>query len=238
MLMYFHSSSHTNPFVGLMLIVFLIIAAIFRLFQGRDVTPPRSLELQALAGKLAFTSFNPSPNYSFVMGWNFLASLPQGEDRYAFNILEGTYQDQKLFVFDYHFNPGRQREDGRDCTMLMLIVPAVFPQLLIGSQTGEDPLSRVAGLFSGTEIKLESAEFSRTFRVRSRDKKFAYDACNPQMMDYLLANRDLRIEIQGPVILLAFAGQMPVSDIEPNLERLAQIRALLPQYLFEQNQNK
>ena len=40
--------------------------------------------------------------------------------------------------------------------------------------------------------------------MRSKDKKFAYDVCNAQMMEYLLANRDLSIEIEGPALALAF----------------------------------
>jgi hypothetical protein len=40
--------------------------------------------------------------------------------------------------------------------------------------------------------------------VRSPDKKFAYDVCHAQMMEYLLANRDLSIEIENEVIALAF----------------------------------
>ncbi len=114
----------------------------------------------------------------------------------------------------------------------MLIAQEYFPQLLIEPENSEDLFSRAANLFTNNDIKFESAEFSRNFRVRSRDKKFAYDVCNPQMMDYLLANGDLRIEIQGPAILLAFTPQVPVDQIEFNLERLAQIRSLLPQYLF------
>src|ERR1035441_7551738 len=82
------------------------------------------------------------------------------------------------------------------------------------------------------DIKFESAEFARTYRVQSKDKRFAYDVCNPQMIEYLLANPGLQVEIQGPVILLAFEPQVPVSRIEFNLQRLVEIRTRLPEYLF------
>jgi hypothetical protein len=193
----------------------------------------RSTSLQALADKLAFTSFSTDRDYEFVMGWSFLGFLSQGEDRYAFNILEGTYHDQKLFVFDYHFKVGTTRDDDdRYYTMFMLIEKEYFPQLLIEPESSEDLFSRVANLFTNNDIKFESAEFSRTYRVRSGDKKFAYDVCNPQMMDYLLANGNLKIEINGPAILLAHSPQAPVDTIELGLGRLAQIRSLLPEYLF------
>jgi hypothetical protein len=111
----------------------------------------------------------------------------------------------------------------------MLIVPEAFPRLTIRPQ---DALGRIEGAFDVEDIKLESVEFSKLYRVRCPDKKFAYDVCNPQMIEYLLSNPRLEIEIQGPVILLAFTPPLPVPDIEFNLQRIAQIRALMPQYLF------
>ena len=52
------------------------------------------------------------------------------------------------------------------------------------------------------------------------------------MIEYLLANPGLQIEIQGPVIMLVFEPPLSAGKIEFNLPRLAQIRALLPEYLF------
>ena len=71
--------------------------------------------------------------------------------------------------------------------------------------------------------------------MRSPDKKFAYDVCNPQMIDYLLKNPGLQMEIQGPALLLTFEPRLPAGKIEFNLQRLAQIRSFLPEYLFSQN---
>lgn len=252
MLMYVHVNGRMTPTVVGFAIA-AVIMVILRALQGSSGMPrrstglmdlfanlgftrftpdARSTSLQALADKLAFTSFSPGRDYNFVMSWNFLGCLSQGEDRYAFNILKGAYQGQKLFVFDYHFRIGSRDDDERYCTIFMLIEPEAFPQILIEPASSEDLFSKAANLFTNSDIKFESAEFSRAFRVRSRDKKFAYDVCNPQMMDYLLANGNLRIEIQGPAILLAHSPQAPVDAIELGLERLAQIRSLLPQYLF------
>ncbi len=190
----------------------------------------RSWELKILAQRLGFTGFNATPNPEFVMGWNFLDCLSPGENRYAFDILEGTYQGQKLFVFDYHFlNLAAKDQEHQYYTILMLIVPQAFPKLTIRAQ---DLLRQVEGAFDNEDVKFESAEFSKAYRVRCRDKKFAYDVCNPQMMEFLLANRDLKIEIQGPVISVAFEWLLSVGLIEINLQRLAQIRSLMPQYLF------
>lgn len=186
--------------------------------------------MKLLADRLGFAVFNAAPNYEFVLDWGFLGWFSRGDNRYAFNLLEGTYHDQKLFACDYHFqiNSGKNVEH-QYYTILMLVVPTAFLKLTIQPQ---DIVGRIEGAFDSEDIKFESAEFSKAYRVRCQDKKFGYDVCNPQMIDYLLSNRGLAIEIQGPLISLAFKPQLPVPEIEFNLQRIAQIRALLPQYLF------
>jgi hypothetical protein len=194
----------------------------------------RSYALQELATQLKFDEFNPNRDEGFVTGWGFLNSLKGGENRYAFNLLRGKYHEQSLFVFDYHYETGSDKNKvNHNLTMLMLVVKEVFPKMTIGPESFGDKIATAFGVEN--DIKFESAEFSRAFCVRSEDKKFAYDVCNAQMIDYLLANRDLHVEIQGPVILLAFSQLVPVGQIEFNLQRLVEIRTLMPNYLFTQS---
>lgn len=219
--------------VQVLMAILIGVAAIVSAINRGRADRQRSFNLQALAARLGFDGFNPNHDEEFAMGWGFLSRLAQGNDRYAFNILRGTYHEQRLFVFDYHYQTGsgRSRKEHR-FTMLMLVCKEAFPQVTIGPES-DSLLTKVAAAFGGEDsIQFESAEFSRTFRVRSKDKRFAYDVCNPQMMEYLLANRDLEVEIQGPVILLAFDPQLPVGQIEFNLQRLIEIRSRLPEYLF------
>ena len=226
-----HSSGETI-FILLFIGAFVVAGIVGSLSQMR-ARRQRVLDLQMLATRLGFDDFNPARDEGFAMGWGFLSRLAEGQERYAFNILRGTYQEQRLFVFDYHYQTGSGKNRKEHyLTLLMLIVKEAFPQVTIDPE-GESLLTKVAAAFGGEDrIQFESAEFSRTFRVRSPDKKFAYDVCNAKMMEYLLANRDLGVEIQGPAILLAFDPQLPVGQIEFNLQRLIEIRSRLPEYLF------
>jgi hypothetical protein len=227
MLLYLHHSG--GPFEWLFIAAFIIIAIIGAAIQSQKASN-RSSSLHALSIQLGFDSFSSAGDRNFPVGWGFLSPLSQGENRFAFNMMEGTYQNQKIFIFDYHYQTGSGKNTkDHYFTIFMLIVKEAFPRLAVSP---ENLVAKIEGVFDGQDIKFESAEFSRVYRVRSLDKKFAYDVCNPQMMDYLLANPGLEIEIQGPVISLVFKPQLPVDQIEPNLQRLAQIRALLPQYLL------
>ena len=83
------------------------------------------------------------------------------------------------------------------------------------------------------DIDFESHEFSKKFVVRSKDKKFAYDFCNAQMIDYLLGHPDINIEVDQNSLALGFGSCLKVEEIEPHLKQLIRIRSLIPGYVFE-----
>ncbi|HUC85683.1 MAG TPA: hypothetical protein VL970_10865 [Candidatus Acidoferrales bacterium] len=224
-------------FENVLLITFValaLISAVVGSLRRARTAAHRQLDLDVLARRLSFDDFHSRRDDDFAAGWGFLSPLAQGEDRFAFNILRGRYHDQSLFIFDYHFrtSSGKQRQE-HYCTFLMLVFKEVFPQIRIQPESLGMKIADALGL--GGDIKFESAAFAKLYGVRSADKKFAYDVCNTQMIEYLLANPGLRVEIQGPALLLAFEPQLPVSRIEFELQRLVEIRSRMPEYLFAQS---
>lgn len=230
MLMYIQGSHGSlGPWEWLFLAIALVIIVIAAVRQ-KNAAYARTVSLLALSSRLGFDNFEQGPEPDFALGWAFLDPLARGNRRFAFNIFRGTYHGEQMFIFDYHYETGsgKNRKD-HYLTMFMLVLKECFPQVTLKP---ENLLSKIEGAFDSENIKFESAEFSRAFCVHSADKKFAYDVCNAQMMEYLLVNRGLNLQIQGPVISLVFEPQLPVDQFELNLQRLAQIRALLPEYLF------
>ena len=220
------------PLVFVAVVVLVIIGAIFNAIAQRK----RREGLFELAVRLNL-DFRASQDFGIPGRFGFLKQLAQGDDRYATNVLSGKYQPKDILAFDYHYatyhtDKNGTHKDDHWFSFFILTMPAVFPDLTIRR---ENFLTRVAEAFGYQDIKFESAEFSRAFNVRSPDKKFAYDVCNGKMMEYLLANRDLSIEIENEVIALAFSTRLSVEQFEFNLRRLVEIRSRLPEYLFTQN---
>ena len=229
--------------LGAVLFIILLVGAMILAVIIKVISGPRESRAELsrrrgfrdLTTRLGFESFSPDRDDEFTRKWDFLHRLTHvGEDHYAFNLLRGTYHGQSLFIFDFIYMTGGSKNPQEHVgTMFLLIFKETFPLLTIGPEKFGAKLASGIGL--GGEIKFESAEFSKRFSVRCADKKFAYDICNPQMIDCLLANPRLEIEVQGPCLLLAFEPQLPVEQIEFNLQRLVQIRSLMPDYLFTQN---
>ena len=194
-------------------------------------------ETKEMADRLGL-QFDPGRNYSIPDDFGFLHHLTHGGNRYAFNILSGRHRETEMLAFDFHYEISGKGPDHelssshRYLTTAMALVPAYFPELRIAP---EGLLSKIAETLGEEDIHFESAEFTRVFCVRSRDKRFAYDVCNARVIDYLLENRDLNLQIQNCTLALASDEQWPAKEVEYNLERLCEIRSRLPQYLFAQN---
>jgi len=220
------------------IIIFLLFGALVvaGIIYGILAAKKRREELAALAARLGM-NFNPEKDRALASQFGFLDKLAQGSNRYAFNVLSGRYRQQDVLAFDYHYethstdSKGRHQTHHHHFSFFILILPRSFPELTI---VREGVFSKIAQAFGYDDIDFESAEFSRTFCVRSKDKRFAYDVCHAQMMEYLLANRDLSIEIEGRALALAFGARLSAEQIEFNLQRMLEIRSRLPEYLFAQ----
>jgi hypothetical protein len=217
----------------LLIVAVFVITAISSFVYNSIWTQKRQEGLIDLSRRLNL-DFSAVENYGIADRFDFLKQLAQGDNRYATNVFSGTFQQYQVLAFDYHYETRTHDKNGTHTehhwfSFFILTLPAFFPDLTIRH---ENFFIKVAEVFGYSDIKFESAEFSKTFCVRSPDKRFAYDVCNAKMIEYLLANRDLSIEIENNVLALAFTTRLSPEQIETNLQRLAEIRARLPEYLF------
>lgn len=218
------------------ILIFLVFAGLVvaGIIYGSIAARKRREALMQLAARLGLR-FSPARDYDLPRRFGFLNKLSQGSNRYAFNVLSGRWRDHDVLVFDYHYethstdSKGRRQTHHHYLSLFVLLLPLSFPEVTIAR---EGIFSKIAQAFGYDDIDFESAEFSRTFCVRAKNRRFAYDFCNPQMMEYLLENRDLNIEIENRALALAFHGHVDVAQIESNLARLVEIRRHMPEYLF------
>ena len=222
------------PAVIIFLVIIVIVVGIV---AGVISARKRRESMSQLAAQLGMR-FDPTHNRELARRYRFLDKLRSGSNRYAFNTLSGMYGEYDVTAFDYHYETHSTNSKGHRQThhhyfsFFMLHLPVSFPELKIA---GEGFFSKVAQAFGYDDIDFESHEFSRRFCVRSQDKKFAYDVCNARMIEYLLANDDLTIEIEDNVLAMSFSRRLSPDQIEPNLNRLIDVRSLIPDYLFSSN---
>jgi hypothetical protein len=159
-----------------------------------------------------------------------------GRDHYALNVIEGSFDEHPVAVFDYHYTTSGvwwwapSWNTHNYVSIVMLDLGQEFPELTIGPEGG-GLFKMIAEAFGGGDIDFESHEFSRQFDVHSKDKKFAYDFCNARMMEYLLG-RSASIEVDGSSLAVGYKNMHDVRSIKPRLASLVEIRSRMPNYLF------
>lgn len=212
---------------------FLVLVGVFA-YLGHLQAKKRREAFQAIAAELGF-SFRPDKDAGFARRFGFLEHMDDGSRRYAFNILSGQLEGQSANIFDYHYetysrdSKGRRRTHHHYFSIFTLALPASFPELFI---TREGLFAKLGQMLGFDDIDFESVEFSKRYKVRSKDKKFAYDFCNAQMIDYLLRQEDLILEVDENILSLTFKGKLAADRIRPNIDRILRIRSLMPSYLF------
>lgn len=220
---------HKGLFIFLFIVVAIGFGALRWYFEKK-----RREAFQALAAKL--TLKYRRKDRSMAGRYAFLDKLAKGSNRYGYNILRGTFRDQKVQSFDYHYetytrdSKGRRQTHHHRFSYFILEQDKAFPELRIYP---ENILSKLGQMMGFDDIDFESIEFSDAFTVRSKDRKFAYDVCHTGMMEYLLDHKDLSIEIEAQCIALAFDRPLRVEEIEKRLNQVCDIRELFPKYLYD-----
>ena len=212
------------------IIVIFVVVAIIAVILTAITEQKRRQALLLVAQKLGLM-YSPEKDRYIDDRYCYLHCMNVGSDRYASNVMKGAYQGHDVIVFDYHYETGSGKERTTHLySFFILETEQYFSELLI---TKEGIFSKITQALGFDDIDFESHEFSRKFCVKSKDKKFAYDFCNGQMIEYLLANSDLNIEVDRKVIAISFTGNLKPETVEYNLNRVVNIRSLMPDYLFE-----
>jgi len=215
------------------IVALIIVGAVLGCLAAKK----RREAMLAMAARLGLR-FDPGKDWELARRYQFLDKLRAGDNRYAFNVLSGKYQSHDVMAFDYHYethstdSKGHRQTHHHYFSFFLLLMSVSFPELAIAR---EGFFSKIAQALGYEDIDFESHEFSRKFCVRSREKKFAYDVCNARMIEYLLANDDLTIEIEGPALGISFNSRLSPEQIESNLKRLIAVRSLMPDYLFSRS---
>ena len=221
--------------MGALILILVVAVVIGLVIVGILREKKRREAMTALAARLGLM-FCPQKDHELARRYGFLDRLCQGSNRYAYNTVSGTYEGEDVLAFDFHYetyssdSKGRRQTHHHHFSFFILSLPVSFPELTV---VREGIFSKIAQAVGYDDIDFESHEFSRKYCVRSRDKKFAYDICNPRMIEYLLANRDLALEIEGRALGIGFNSRLDAGGVEDNLRRLVELRRLIPDYVFE-----
>ncbi|BAY81952.1 hypothetical protein NIES267_14300 [Calothrix parasitica NIES-267] len=145
----------------------------------------------------------------------------------VFDVVKGTWDGYSFLSFNVHFK--YQNKSTHYIGGVLIHLEQSFPNILIRPKNRFDLFGNIVGF---KDNRPESVEFSKYFTVSCKNKDFAYDFCNPKMMEYLLSQPHSYMEIEvsedALIIFNYYQSAMNPSEVEENLNQLIQLRKLMP----------
>jgi hypothetical protein len=190
----------------------------------------------ALTAQSLGLSYSPEKNRELAHQISFLDKTKSGSNRYALNVMQGNWQSHDILAFEFHYETTSTDSKGRRSTthhylsFVTLRLPKSFLELTIAP---EGFFSKIAQAVGFDDIDFESAEFSRQYVVRAKDRKFAYDFCHARVIEFLLKHPVHHLEIENDRLAIASSRRFKPENIQGRLEELVQLRKLMPDYLWE-----
>ncbi len=195
----------------------------------------RKEALATLARSLGL-HFSTEKDRQLARELSFLDKTRTGSNRYALNVMRGNWQGHEILAFEYHYETHSTDSKGRRTThhhylsFVTLRLPKFFPELTVAP---EGFFSKMAQAVGYDDIDFESAEFSRQYVVRSKDRKFAYDFLHARAIQFILQHPVHHLEVEHDRLAIAKSERFKPETLQGRLEELIQLRSLIPDYLLE-----
>ena len=225
------------------IIVFIFIAAfvallIFGAIHGNKTAKLRREAFLALSTRLGL-AFAPGTSTAIPNELSLFATFNRGHSRCVMNTFTGFIvcrgEKSALRMGDYQYkttdNSGKNRSTTtHNHSYLILTLPYRFAQDL--SFRKEGFFDRIAGTLGFEDINFESAEFSRKFHVRCKDKKLAYDLFDPRMMQWLLEIEPPSLTISTGIMAI-IEGRWSPEQFEKKVEWVREFVDRWPEHLVQ-----
>jgi hypothetical protein len=219
-----------DPSFGILIFVVVAALAIGIGIVGYLQAEKRKKELAEWATARGFT-LDTGSDYGFDSRFAEFDALRQGDSRYAYNIIEGVFRDYPICAFDYHYATHSTDSKGKRTThhhhFSAVIVDSKMPLKPLRIRA-EGFFDKIGEFFGMDDIDFESAEFSRTFHVKSPDRRWAYDVLHQKAMEFLLQAPRFTIEFQDRRVFTGGGGGCTVGQYEAALDVTIGLLNMIP----------
>lgn len=163
--------------------------------------------------------------------------LRKGDNRYAYNIIQGKWDGKSLLAFDYHYETHSVNSKGRRQTH-----HHYFSGVIMDGNLPLKPLfirpegffDKITEFFGADDIDFESAEFSRKFFVKAGDRRWAYDVLHARTIEFLLQSPRFTIQFDRSHVFAARSSKFKIKDFQDALGVIKGILDRFPPYLVKQ----
>ena len=216
---------------GLVVVAIVAVAGLFSFAIWRRAKRRKALAAWAASNGLAFQI---TKDRAFGNRFPAFGCLHRGHSRYATNVAKGAWNGRHLLAFDYRYvtGSGKSQQTHRFSAIILQSGVSLKP-LRIRPEGIFDRVTEFLGL---DDIDFESAEFSRSFHVKSQDRRWAYDVLHPRAMEYLLSMPRFSIQFNRHNVMVWRNGRFDPETFETAISIAERLLDSLPGYVLHQQQ--
>ena len=198
--------------------------------------------VQAKKRREAFAAFAAQQGFSYLPENNALANqwagspFQTGDHWRVKNVLAGAFQGRQIVAFDYSYQThttngkGQRRTTTHKFGVVVMQLPGALPRLEVTHE----------GIFGGAvanalgfgDIRFESEQFNRAFRVTADDQRFGHAVIHPQMMEMLLSRGEIGWRIEGNSLVGWDTGKHTPVEVMNRLQLLQLVVDNVPPYVW------
>jgi len=218
---------------GLIVVLGVIVAGL-AIYVSWYVREQRRKLLRGIAARLGGRFHADDPFGLADRHERRFATLRQGSNRYAYNVVDAEQDGRRLWIFDHHHETYSHSNNRRTTHHHHRTFVLVEHDLDLGEieVRPEGFFDKLKAAFGFDDVDFESDEFSRKWYVGARDRKLAYAIFHPRMIEYFLTLRGLRLSTGGRFALYRIgSGRMNGGEIERTLGCVRGFAERLPRFL-------
>ncbi len=212
--------------------VLFVVLIVGVLIAGIIFGLKRRKELSAWASKHNM-SFSSDKDSAFGHRFPAVKPLNTGHSRYGKNFIQGEWKGRNFIGFDFHYTTGSGKNSKHHSLSGVAIASSIpLKPLFIRPEGFFDKLTEFFGF---DDIDFESAEFSKKFFVKAKDKRWAYDVIHARAMEFLLASPRITLQFEKFHIIAFRENRLfKPHEFGESGDIITGLLDLLPDYVVEQ----
>lgn len=157
----------------------------------------------------------------------------EGHHRGTAEVLRGRFDGREVVSFVYRWRTGSGKEEQHHSAHVVAVaLPTCLP---IVEVVPEGLGARLAAAFGGQDLRFESEEFNRAFRIQAYDERTAYAIVHPRLMERLLEpdGRLVAWRTDGTWILSWRTGATDLDSLASRLSVMGAVVSAIPRHVWQ-----
>ena len=203
----------------------LLVAGVVAYFAWRA----RQKKIAQYRAWAAQYGFQYEPRDDSVTGLSTEQPFGIGRSRQGIDVFRGMYKNMHILFFQYKYTTGSGKESKTFHNQIVAIgLPTARPLLDISQENAFSKRFQ-------KDIDFENQRFNDTFRIKSPNRRFAFDVIHARTMEWMLADQRANSypwRFEGPWLMTFRSGALKLEEVFFYADFLIDVYAQVPRHVW------